>query len=92
VVTGAIILAGGAIPAAVLAWQMTGSANYVVAGLVLAAASATVGCLRPARQPFELQARFRGRVVCLLRTTDERELGQVSRALLRAMERTGVHP
>jgi len=90
VVTGAIILAGGAIPATVLAWQMTGSPNYVIAGFVIAAASATVGCLRPARQPFELQAIFRGRFVCLLRTTDERELGQVSRALLRAVERVGA--
>lgn len=90
--TGAIILGSGAIPATVLAWQMTGSANYVVAGFLVAAASVTIGCLRRPRnhEPFELQAMFRGRLVCLLRTTNEQELGQVSRALLRVVDRMGA--
>jgi Family of unknown function (DUF6232) len=88
---GVTIVAALAIPATVVAWQLIGPPEFLVAGVVAAVLSAATsrGCWRTRQQPFELMATFRGKAVCLLRTTDQRELGQVSRGLLRAMERTG---
>jgi len=44
------------------------------------------GCARRWPAQFELQARYRGRVVTLFATRDEREFGRISRAIQRATE------
>lgn len=68
--------------------QFFGASLSAMAALVvvLLSTAASVGCWRTV-QPYELRAIYRGRLVCLLRTADQVVLGQVSRALLRAVER-----
>jgi hypothetical protein len=81
-------LIGAAAPVAVLIWQVSGSA--IVGALALTALGVSSGVsrgyLRGREHPHELRAMHRGRMVCLLRTTDTRTLGQVRRALVRAIE------
>lgn len=60
--------------------------------LILAVASsfAFAACVRiRTRHVHELWAVYRGQLVCLFETTDERTFGQVRRALLRAVEQSG---
>lgn len=85
---GSTALAAIAVTVAVIAWRTLESAEVVVVALLVTTVSSviSVGCWRTPDEPYELRATFRGRSVCLLRTTDERILGQVSRALLRALE------
>lgn len=85
-----VLLAISAIVVSVIAWRQIDSSEVVVIALLVTTASSVVsaGCWRVPAQPFELVATFRGREICLLRTTDQRELGQVSRALVRAMEQS----
>jgi hypothetical protein len=52
----------------------------VIAGLAVRAAR------RSRRQPLEVRALYRGELVCLYITTNRYTLGQVRRALLRALE------
>jgi hypothetical protein len=53
----------------------------------LAAAAAVAGaCWSAQRRPLELRAMHRGRLVCLLSTTDRRMFGEVTRALVRVLE------
>jgi Family of unknown function (DUF6232) len=66
-------------------WPTTASA------VVLLAASAMIfgASLAAGRRPHELWGIYQGRPTCLFQTTDERVFGQVSRALLRAIQHRG---
>jgi Family of unknown function (DUF6232) len=57
---------------------------FVVAGLFLAFAIGFAALRRP---PVEIRAFHRGALICLFRTNDKLLLGQISRALLRVLER-----
>src|SRR5215831_13619485 len=61
----------------------------IVLGLAVAVASASA---RARRVPLEIRAVYRGRLVCLFRTTDRLVLSQVRRALLKAMDAAGLAP
>jgi hypothetical protein len=61
---------------------------WTVAGLdVIAAAGGMAFCGRRWPASFQLWAEYQGRPTLLFSTGDEQEFGQVSRALLRAVER-----
>ncbi|GAA4696754.1 DUF6232 family protein [Phytohabitans rumicis] len=61
---------------------------WAVAGLdVLAAAGGVAFCGRRWPATFQLWAEYQGRPTLLFSTGDEQEFGQVSRALIRAVER-----
>lgn len=86
---GSSSLAGVATTVAIIGWGVFGEPRPAIAALVLIAISLAIsaGCWRTRERPYELRATYRGRLVCLLRTTDKHVLGQVCRALLRALER-----
>lgn len=72
---------------AVAFWAVGSPSIAITALLVTAVASAvSAGCWSSREEPYELRAIYRGRAVCLLRTPDERLLGQVRRGLLRSLE------
>lgn len=72
-------------PVAVVLGSLTG---WTIAALdVLAAAGAMLFCGRRWPASFQLWAEYQGRSTLLFSTVDEQEFGQVSRALLRAIER-----
>jgi hypothetical protein len=77
-----------AIVAGAAAYWANGSTAVALTALLVTAISAaiTAGCWHSPRNPYELRAIYRGKAVCLLRTPDERKLGQVRRGLLRALE------
>lgn len=89
-VVKALAIGLAAVVAAVAATrgQFFGASLSAMAALVvvLLSTAASAGCWRP-EQPYELRAIYRGRSVCLLQTADRLVLGQVSRALRRALER-----
>jgi hypothetical protein len=62
---------------------MVTAIGAIVLAMAVALASASA---RARRVPLEIRAVYRGRLVCLFRTTDRLVLGQVRRALLRAMD------
>ena len=80
------VLGSGAALAAITAMG-AGVRPIIALGFVFAAATLIgAGCV-PSRTPiFELRARYRESDVCLFRTSDAREFGQVSRAMMRALE------
>lgn len=85
-VAGAVAIALGAGP--VLGTQVYESPLMtlgLLAVLVLAIA-VTGACWRPRTARYALVAAYRGRWVTLFRSTDEREFGQVKRALIRALQ------
>lgn len=88
VTASAVGLSAVALVVLVTAGQFAGPSMWTVLVMLAVGVSATVstGCWRTGPQPYELRAIYRGQRVCLLRTADERLLGQVSRALLRAVE------
>ncbi len=61
----------------------------VVASVIVVSTMVVCGMPRPRRRMQELWAVYRGRPVCLFKTTDELVFGQVRRALLRAIEQNG---
>jgi hypothetical protein len=69
-------------------WPILGSAPVTLTGLAALAvlAGPIAGCLRGRRHSYEVHAFYRGRCVCLFRTTDPRLFGQIRRALVRALE------
>lgn len=73
-----------AVPLLVLTHQWAGLAIAMPTMLVACLASYYCAVRWPARR--ELLAQHRGREVTLLATTDEHKFGQVTRALVRAME------
>jgi hypothetical protein len=81
-------LAGASVGLATMGWPVLGQPSvslYALLGLVVFTATARATWrLRWARR--EVRAVYRGRVVCLFRTTDPRTFGQVTRALLRVLE------
>ncbi|WP_157631887.1 DUF6232 family protein [Catelliglobosispora koreensis] len=81
-------LIGAAAPIAVVTWQVSGSGMVAAMALGVLAVSSGLsrGCLRGREHPHELRALHQGKMVCLLRTTDTRTLGQIRRALIRAIE------
>jgi hypothetical protein len=91
---GAVVLSAVAIVVALTTNGMDAAAMWTILGLLVVGVSATVsaGCWRPPPPPYELRATYRGQPVCLLRTPDEKLLGQVSRALLRALELADIQP
>lgn len=92
-------IAGVAAVAAAFGWPALSAAAMppiATAGLagmlVLIAVSsfAFAACVRiQATHVHELWAVYRGRMICLFDTTDERTFGQVKRALVRAIEQRG---
>jgi hypothetical protein len=84
--SAALILAATAVAAA--ASGLIASPVWAAVGILLCATSCAVvaGYWRNGEKPFELRATYRGRLVCLLKTSDKRMLGQVRRGLLRAVE------
>jgi hypothetical protein len=82
-------LAGACVVLASVGWplldQPVVSFGAAVVGAVLSALAGV--CWSARRRPLELRAVYRGKLVCLFRTTDRRVFGQVSRALVRVMER-----
>jgi hypothetical protein len=72
------------LPAALL----LSSASLFAAGLIATLVPCPIawGCLRRWPPRRELWARYRGAAVCLFLSRDEREFGQVSRAVRRAIE------
>jgi len=88
---GSLVIAAGAILVAALSWPVIESSQVVVVALLVTALSSatTAGCMRVPAPPLQLRATYRGRPVCLLQTNDRTALGQVSRALVRALERNG---
>ena len=76
-----LALSAVALAAAAKAGVPTGA----VLVLILVGSAVSAGCWRPTHY-YEMRALYRGRPVCLFRTADKTVLGQVSRALLRAME------
>lgn len=86
---GSIVIAVAAMVVAALSWQVVESSEVVVVALLVTTISsvATAGCVKAPEPPTEIRAIFRGRPVCLLQTNDRTMLGQVKRALVRALER-----
>jgi hypothetical protein len=82
----ALVLA--AIIAGSLAFYEVGSPSIAITALLVTAVASGVaaGCWGSREEPYELRAIYRGRAVCLLRTPNERLLGQVRRGLRRAIE------
>jgi hypothetical protein len=93
VVLGLLIAALDALilaPLAMLSGLWGGRVLAALAPLVPCAVA--LYCAKRWPAAFELHAEYRGNAVTLLRTRDEQEFGQVTRALLRALEarqRTG---
>ncbi len=86
---GSVWLTLGGLTIGVIAIALAAPSWPVIGLLVLTVSSViTVGCVKPTGTPLQLRATYRGRPVCLLQTTDRTMLGQVSRALIRAVERT----
>lgn len=86
---GSVWLTLGGMTIGVIAIALAAPSWPTIGLLVLAVSSViTVGCVKPAGTPLQLRATYRGRAVCLLQTNDRTMLGQVSRALIRAVERT----
>jgi hypothetical protein len=93
---GSAGIASVAAVAAAVGWAAltsTSLPSVAIAGLaavliLIAASSLTVAaCVRvPPSRVHELWAVYRGRMICLFNTTDERTFGQVRRALTRAIE------
>jgi hypothetical protein len=85
--SAAMVLA--AIIAGAVAYWTVGSPSIAITALLVTAVAAGVaaGCWQSHDEPYELRAIYRGRAVCLLRTPDERMLGQVRRGLCRALEK-----
>jgi hypothetical protein len=77
---------------ALAGWPLLDRPMVTVAGAVVLALMLALAIVsaRARRVPLEIRAIYRGRLVCLFRTTDQLVLGQVRRALLRAMDATGV--
>lgn len=84
-----IVLAVATFGVAMATWQAMESSEVVVVVLLTTTVSSLIaaGCWRVSEKPWEIRATYRGRSVCLLQTCDQILLGQVRRALLRALER-----
>jgi hypothetical protein len=89
---GSTGVAGAAAVAVALGWPVFHSAIISLGALVVLVASFTVStaCLRSYTRWYELWADYHGQPVCLFQTTDVRLFGEVSRAFVRALERTPV--
>jgi len=85
---GSAVLVLAAIIAGATAYREVGSPAIAITALLVTAVASGVaaGCWGTREQPYELRAIYRGRAICLLRTPDQRLLGQVRRALRRALE------
>jgi hypothetical protein len=85
---GSAVLVLAAIIAGSLAFWDVGSPSIAITALLVTAIASGVaaGCWGTREEPYELRAIYRGRYVCLLRTPNERLLGQVCRGLRRAIE------
>ncbi|GIH05966.1 hypothetical protein Rhe02_40330 [Rhizocola hellebori] len=85
---GSTVMVLAAIIAGAVAFWTVGSPSIAITALLVTAVASGVaaGCWQHRDEPYELRAIYRGRAVCLLRTSDERLLGQVRRGLRRALE------
>jgi hypothetical protein len=79
---------GIAILVALAGWPLLDQPMVTVIGSVVLALALIVATAsaRARRVPLEIRAVYQGRLVCLFRTSDRLELGQVRRAILRAMD------
>ena len=79
---------GIAILVALAGWPLLDQPLLTVIGAVALALALTIAAAsaRARRVPLEIRAVYRGRLVCLFRTTDRLVLGQVGRAILRAID------
>lgn len=89
-VTARLYAAGSAGAVILVAWPKIGAVPITVATLIaiVAVSLRTQGCLGSDGHRYELHGDYRGTRQVLFATTDLREFGQVSRALLRAIERS----
>src|SRR5262245_3016835 len=75
-----------AVLVAIAGWPLDRPMVSVISVVVLAlAATLATASAQARRVPLEIRAVYRGRLVCVFSTTDPLVLGQVCRALLRAM-------
>ena len=83
---------GLAILVALAGWPLLDRPMVTVIGAVVLALGLTVATAsaRARRVPLEIRAFYRGRLVLLFSTTDRLVLGQVTRAILRAMDTIGT--
>ena len=83
---------GLAILVALAGWPLLDRPMVTVVGAVMLALGLTVATAsaRARRVPLEIRAFHRGRLVLLFSTTDRLVLGQVKRAILRAMDTLGT--
>jgi hypothetical protein len=79
---------GIAVLVALAGWPLLDQPLVTVIGAVVLALALTVATAsaRARRVPLEIRAVYRGRLVCLFRTTDRLVLAQVRRAILRAID------
>ena len=73
---------------AAAAWPRLTSfeAHLAILAMVLLPSVVSGACIRVIPRPHELWATYRYRHVCLFRTLDEQQFGQVRRGLIRALE------
>ena len=77
--------------AALAGWPVLDRPMVTVAGALMLALALMVSTAsaRARKVPMEIRAFYRGRLVCLFSTTDRLVLGQVRRAILRALDAAG---
>ena len=77
--------------AALAGWALLDRPMVTVAGALMLALALMVSTAsaRARKVPMEIRAFHRGRLVCLFSTTDRLVLGQVRRAILRALDAAG---
>jgi hypothetical protein len=84
----AAFVALAALIVAAAAWPRLTSfeAHLAILAMVLLPSAVSGACIRVIPRPHELWVTYRYRQVCLFRTMDERQFGQVRRGLVRALE------
>jgi hypothetical protein len=82
-------MAGLSVALATTGWPILDRPSLTLVALAVLATSSAVSTVAwtARRRPFELRAVHRGQLVCIFQTTDRRTFGQVTRALLRVLER-----
>jgi hypothetical protein len=81
-----VALAAMIFAAAAWPWLTSVEGHLAILAMVLLPSAVSGACIRMVPRPQELWATYRYRHVCLFRTMDERQFGQVRRGLIRALE------
>lgn len=82
--TGIALLAAAV---AIAGWSLWHGATVVALGVAVSAGTLSIISWLTRPRPHELRAVYRDSEICLFRTTDNLEFGQVTRALRRVLER-----